>query len=112
MPSHTYHPTIAGHAPKPLTGDILALLSATFYAFYVILLKARIRTESRIDMQLFFGFVGLFNVLCCWPIGILLHLAGVEKFELPSAGQEVIAILVNVGFALYFPYATLTKYFS
>ncbi|KIK71131.1 hypothetical protein GYMLUDRAFT_33263 [Collybiopsis luxurians FD-317 M1] len=77
-------------------GDFLALFSAAFYAFYVILLKVRIRSESRIDMQLFFGFVGLFNIILCWPIGVLLHLTGVEEFELPSTGKAVGALLVNM----------------
>ncbi|KAI9445242.1 hypothetical protein H4582DRAFT_1914228 [Lactarius indigo] len=58
-----------------LLGDCLALLSALFYAFYVILLK------------LFFGFVGLFNILACWPIGVVLHFTGVERFELPVSGR-------------------------
>lgn len=84
------------HASRPLLGDSLALLSAVFYALYVILLKVRIREESRIDMQLFFGFVGLVNILCCWPVGFFLHFTGVERFEFPSTQGAVIAILVNV----------------
>ena len=72
------------------------MLSALFYAVYVILLKVRIRSESRIDMQLFFGFVGLFNILACWPIGIVLHFTGVERFEVPSAGRIVVGLLINV----------------
>lgn len=82
-----------------LLGDSLALLSALFYAVYVILLKVRIRSESRIDMQLFFGFVGLFNIIGCWPIGVLLHLTGVEKFELPTSGRVIVGLLVNVSFS-------------
>lgn len=77
-------------------GDSLALLSALFYALYVTLLKVRIRSESRIDMQLFFGFVGLFNILACWPIAVVLHLTGVEPFELPSTGKAIAALLINV----------------
>jgi len=77
-------------------GDFLALFSALFYAFYVILLKVRIRSESRIDMKLFFGFVGLFNIISCWPIGVILHLTGVERFELPSTGKAVGALLINM----------------
>ena len=69
-----------------------------FYAIYVILLKVRIRSESRIDMQLFFGFVGLFNILACWPIGVVLHFTGVERFELPTTGRAVAGLLVNVSF--------------
>ena len=82
-----------------LLGDSLALLSALFYAVYVILLKVRIRSESRIDMQLFFGFVGLFNIVGCWPIGVLLHLTGVERIELPASGRVVAGLLVNVSFS-------------
>ncbi|KAJ3719791.1 hypothetical protein C8R42DRAFT_671817 [Lentinula raphanica] len=77
-------------------GDFLAVFSAVFYAFYVILLKVRIRSESRIDMKLFFGFVGLYNIISCWPLGIILHLTGVEKFELPSSGKAVGALLINM----------------
>ncbi|OBZ80040.1 hypothetical protein A0H81_00892 [Grifola frondosa] len=84
----------------PVLGDILALLSALFYALYVTLLKVRIRSESRIDMQLFFGFVGLFNILSCWPIGIILHLTGVERLELPHTSKTVIALLINMGITL------------
>lgn len=85
---------------RPVLGDVLALISAVFYALYVILLKIRIHSESRIDMQLFFGFVGLFNILLCWPIGVILHLLGAEYFELPGTGKEVGAILINVSYCL------------
>ncbi|KAF9068114.1 hypothetical protein BDP27DRAFT_1327961 [Rhodocollybia butyracea] len=77
-------------------GDLLALFSAAFYAFYVILLKVRIRSESRIDMQLFFGFVGLFNIISCWPMGVILHFTGIEPFELPSTRKAIAALLINM----------------
>ena len=48
-------------------------------------------------MQLFFGFVGLFNVLFSWPVGALLHLFRVESFELPTTSKVVVVILINVG---------------
>jgi solute carrier family 35 protein F5 len=98
-------PALAGisNGQRSLLGDGLALLSALFYAIYVILLKVRIRSESRIDMQLFFGFVGLFNILACWPIGVILHFTGVERFELPTTGRAVAGLLVNVRFHLSSP---------
>ena len=92
-------PSLAGisSGQRTLLGDCLALLSALFYAIYVILLKVRIRSESRIDMmQLFFGFVGLFKILAYWPIGVVLHFTGVEK--LPTTGRAVAGLLVNVSF--------------
>jgi solute carrier family 35 protein F5 len=81
-------------------GDLLALASALFYACYVILLKVRIKSESRIDMQMFFGFVGLVNILACWPIGLLLHLTGFEVFQLPPGWKAWQAILLNVRYIL------------
>ncbi|KAI0068388.1 hypothetical protein BV25DRAFT_1793900 [Artomyces pyxidatus] len=90
----------SGHTLIPLLGDSLALLSAFFYAFYVILLKVRIRSESRIDMQLFFGFVGLFNILALWPVGVVLHLTGVEPFELPTKGRSIAGLLINMAITL------------
>lgn len=77
-------------------GDVFALLSAVFYALYVVLLKVKIKQESRVDMQLFFGFVGTFNVILLWPIGLLLHAVGVEKLEMPPSRSAWTVILVNV----------------
>jgi solute carrier family 35, member F5 len=51
-------------------------------------------------MQLFFGFVGLFNTVACWPIGVILHFTGVERFELPTSGRAVGGLLANVSFFL------------
>jgi solute carrier family 35 protein F5 len=84
----------------PILGDFLALASALFYALYVILLKVRIHSEARIDMRLFFGFVGLFNILTCWPLGVFLHLIGVEPFELPVTKQALGAILLSVSISM------------
>ncbi|CAE6500961.1 unnamed protein product [Rhizoctonia solani] len=87
----------SGHShPQAIVGDFLALGSALFYALYVVLLKVRIGDESRINMQLFFGFVGIFNVLGFWPIGVLLHYTGVEMFEPPSSRKALYAVLLNM----------------
>ncbi|KAF8349965.1 vacuolar membrane protein [Amanita rubescens] len=82
---------------RPVLGDFLALVSAVFYALYVILLKIRIGSESRINMKLFFGFVGLFNILLAWPVGLFLHVIGAEVFEWPTSMNEVLALLINMG---------------
>lgn len=79
-----------------ILGDILALFSALFYAIYLIFLKVQIKEESRIDMQLFLGYVGLHNTLLCWPVALLLHWLGVESLEFPGTKEAVLAILANV----------------
>jgi len=84
-----YSPNSPTIPPKQhrLSGDIVALISAMLYACYVILLKKSVGRESRLSMPLFFGFVGAFNILCLWPIGVLLHFIGVETLEWPHGGR-------------------------
>ena len=84
----------------PLLGDSLALISAFVYALYVTLIKVRVHNESRIDMQLFFGFVGLFNVLLCWPIGLIMHLVGMETLEEPRNRLELFQVIACVSATL------------
>ncbi|KDN46190.1 hypothetical protein RSAG8_04417, partial [Rhizoctonia solani AG-8 WAC10335] len=87
----------SGHTrPQAIFGDFLALGSALFYALYVVLLKVRIGDESRINMQLFFGFVGIFNILGFWPVGVLLHYTKIEVFEPPSSKKALYAVLLNM----------------
>ncbi|GAA5844615.1 hypothetical protein JCM5353_005162 [Sporobolomyces roseus] len=115
-PLDPHHPPPFSHPAfsHPLLGDILALLSAVAYAAYVLLLKVQIRSEARVSMTLFFGFVGLWNILFMWPVGVLLHLGGVEKFELPRGGELWASILINasitfVSDALYLKSMLLTS---
>ncbi|KAI9486038.1 MAG: hypothetical protein EXX96DRAFT_472098 [Benjaminiella poitrasii] len=84
-----------GYSPVPLIGDILALLGAIFYGGYTTLLKLRIGNEDRIDMSLFFGFVGAFNVLLLWPIIPILHFIGLETFSVPMNATLWTVILLN-----------------
>ncbi|KIP09015.1 hypothetical protein PHLGIDRAFT_58180, partial [Phlebiopsis gigantea 11061_1 CR5-6] len=87
----------ADFARAPLWGDFLALVAAVIGALYLVLFKHHVRDEARLDMRLLFGLFGLFNLLWSWPIGVALHLAGVERFALPEARRTVLALLVNAG---------------
>ncbi|KAG5660618.1 hypothetical protein KAF25_003224 [Fusarium avenaceum] len=64
-------------------GDALALLSAVIYGLYVTVMKRKVPNEDRVDMQMFFGLVGVFNVVLLWPLFFILHWTGLEPFELP-----------------------------
>ncbi|KAF9452665.1 hypothetical protein P691DRAFT_772113 [Macrolepiota fuliginosa MF-IS2] len=96
--------TNTNYASQPLFGDALALISALFYAMYVVFLKVKIKDESRIDMRLFLGFVGLFNLLTCWPVGVLLHWLDVERFQLPDNATQWYALLANMGILVFSDY--------
>ncbi|KAF2088008.1 hypothetical protein K490DRAFT_7335, partial [Saccharata proteae CBS 121410] len=76
-------------------GDALALLSALLYGFYTVLMKKRIGDEARVNMPLFFGLVGLFNVLFLWPGLVLLNATDIEPFALPPTPRIWAIVLVN-----------------
>lgn len=76
-------------------GDALALASAAIYGLYTIVMKKRIGDEGRVNMPLFFGLVGLFNVLTLWPGFIILHITGEETFQLPPTRRILGIVLVG-----------------
>ncbi|KAJ1938290.1 hypothetical protein FBU59_004485 [Linderina macrospora] len=87
----------AGVQAMPMSwfGDLLALSSAFLYGCYTTLLKLKIGDESRLDSSLFFGTVGLANILLLWPGFFLLHWLGIEAFALPGSLRLWLMILVN-----------------
>ncbi|CAK7263170.1 hypothetical protein SEPCBS57363_000432 [Sporothrix epigloea] len=76
-------------------GDAMALLSAVVYGAYVTVMKQRVGHEDRVSMPLFFGLVGLFNVLLLWPGFLVLHWTGIETFALPPTEQVWTILLLN-----------------
>jgi solute carrier family 35 protein F5 len=87
---------VGTRAGNPYLGDLLALASAFFYATYVVLLKKRIGDESRVSMPLFFGFVGVLNLTLMWPVGVILHVTGVELLQWPSGRIMWAGVIVNM----------------
>ncbi|OAA60463.1 rab small monomeric GTPase [Niveomyces insectorum RCEF 264] len=76
-------------------GDAMALLSAAVYGGYVTVMKRRVGREDRMDLPLFFGLVGLCNMVCLWPGFVVLHLTGLETFALPPTGRIWMIVLLN-----------------
>jgi len=76
-------------------GDAMAFGSAVMYGIYTVVMKKRIGNEDRVNMPLFFGLVGLFNVIFLWPGFLILHCTGVETFEMPPTGKIWLIVLVS-----------------
>lgn len=74
-------------------GSVLSLLSAFFYAIYLVFLKRTVKHEDNIDIPMFFGFVGLFNLLLLWPLFFFLHFSKLESFEWPTREQMMLLFL-------------------
>ena len=76
-------------------GDILALGSAVLYGIYTIFMKKRIGDEGKVDMLLFFGFVGALNMVALWPGFLILHFTGLETFEMPPTSRIWTIVVVS-----------------
>lgn len=76
-------------------GDGMAFFSAIVYGLYVTVMKRRVGDEDRVNMPLFFGLVGVFNLVFLWPGFFILHWTGVEPFALPPTGKIWIIVLLN-----------------
>lgn len=72
------------HDEKGALGSLWSLAGAVLYAVYIVMIKRRVDREDKLDIPMFFGFVGLFNLLLLWPGFLFLHYTGFEPFELPS----------------------------
>ena len=76
-------------------GDGFALCSAILYGVYTTLMKKKIGDESRINMFLFFGFVGVLNMITLLPGFALIHLASIERFQMPPSKHVWVILLVR-----------------
>ncbi|KAH8705080.1 hypothetical protein BGW36DRAFT_366771 [Talaromyces proteolyticus] len=91
-------------------GDAMAAFSAIVYGVYTIVMKKQVGDESRVNMQLFFGMVGFFNVFFLWPGFIILHKLDIEPFSLPSENRIWIIILVtSTSFSLWHMLMSILK---
>lgn len=82
-------------------GDLMAFISAVIYGLYVTVMKRRVGNEDKVNMPLFFGLVGVYNLALLWPLFIILHVTGVETFELPPTGK-IWAIIWANSFSSFF----------
>ncbi|KAG6175442.1 hypothetical protein E4U24_000386 [Claviceps purpurea] len=76
-------------------GDAMAFFSAIMYGLYVTVMKRRVGNEDKVDMRLFFGLVGTFNLLLLWPLFFILDWTSIEPFEMPPTAAVVTVIVVN-----------------
>ena len=74
-----------GSSKSSLEGNILAGVSAMFYAAYTTVLRHNLPDERRYPIGMCFAFVGVFNALLLWPGMLALSYLGVEPFQWPSA---------------------------
>lgn len=91
-------PTYVSSTVLEQLGRLLLLqldtLTPLALGIYTTLMKKRIGDEAQVNMVLFFGFVGLFNLVTLLPGFLVFHYTGFEPFELPPTGRIWTIILV------------------
>ncbi|XP_075843880.1 solute carrier family 35 member F5 isoform X2 [Microtus pennsylvanicus] len=81
-------------AGRDTIGSIWSLAGAMLYAVYIVMIKRKVDREDKLDIPMFFGFVGLFNLLLLWPGFFVLHYTGFEDFEFPNK-VVLLCIVIN-----------------
>ncbi|TXG63979.1 hypothetical protein EZV62_010973 [Acer yangbiense] len=83
--------SLSAIASNPLLGDILALVSAAFYAVYITLIRKKLPDDDEksghASMAQFLGFLGLFNLIIFLPVAIILNFTKLEPFYMLTLKQ-------------------------
>ncbi|KAJ3444030.1 solute carrier family 35 member f5 [Anaeramoeba flamelloides] len=83
-----------GSGKHEFFGDIISLFSSMVYGVYISLLKKLIPDEKLLSVPMLFGFIGATSFIVFTIFFWILHVTGIEKFEIPS-GKEFAVVLLN-----------------
>lgn len=86
-----------------LAGKLLAIMSAASSGIYMVLLRACVPDETAVHMPSLFGLLGLTAACAFAPLFPLLHLTGIERFELPRSNAAWGATLINAVLSTVLP---------
>ena len=78
-----------------MLGDLLCLISASFYACYTIAIRRLLSDDKHTNTMLFFGYVGALNAVCLAPLLVILQLAG--KLKLTELTTHILLLTVMKG---------------
>ncbi|KRX79134.1 Solute carrier family 35 member F5 [Trichinella nativa] len=69
-------------------GVVWAIFGSIGYSTYVVLLRHQVDCEEKLEIPMFFGFVGVFCLLTLWPALFLFDYLGIESLHpMPNSSQ-------------------------
>lgn len=104
----SYHASSASEGASTFSGAVLALMSAAASGVYMVLLPVTVPDKS-VHMPSLFGMIGLVCMIGALPLFPLLHVYGIERFELPPTRSAAVALLVNAATSTVLPDMLLAK---
>jgi len=91
----TVHDTDKNGPAETAWGDIVCTFSAFMYGVYTVNIRRLIPDEAAVPLPLFFGFLGLINMIMLAPIVVILHYTGQEN--LSTLSGETFALICAKG---------------
>jgi len=91
----TFSDSSTSNKGETALGDLVCMFSAFMYGVYTVCIRHQIPDESAVSLPLFFGFLGLINMLLLFPVVVVLHCTGVE--DLSGVGFETLGLIVAKG---------------
>ena len=89
--------------PNSIGGDALCLLSAVFYACYTVAIKKMLGKDEDTNTALFFGYVGLINLVALAPVMLLLSLSHAISVANLTAGMFGLVVAKGEHFSCSLP---------
>ena len=82
-------------AQASVAGDIICIFSAVMYGAYSVAIRRAVPDEREVSLPLFFGFLGLINMVVLAPIVTALSLTGAESVA--GLSSTVLGLIVLKG---------------
>ncbi|CAH0483009.1 unnamed protein product [Peronospora belbahrii] len=74
-----------------VVGDLVALFAAFMYAVYTTAIRQLIPDDESVSILLFFGIIGIINMVCLLPFVVVFHYSSIES--LSGLSLEIILLI-------------------